>query len=337
MKPREAADATDEMEELRLTDPGQNSNSVAPQSGERGSGVFLVGQNPAYLRLAQADPDKLYPPGGTFSTFADLNTIPPRSSYPPSYDGAPVSIKITLAPPVGNETEEAEEGMFDRLAMEIHNLRNALGVVTNNAEIVRDELDLESVGKREKITCLEDIMAAVKKAISITNVINGAIAGRKNKLTVQRKLVDVEDFMDDIIQTYRAKTNVRVINGYGIRLASMDPYHMENVLNNLISNALKYAPEGKIFVTCFMENGNNDLVFSVTDQGKGIGENPEQLFDLYKRGDNEKMQQGFGLGLYYCRLVCEKHGGTITAENNSKRGATFKITIPQGHKTPELK
>jgi K+-sensing histidine kinase KdpD len=59
------------------------------------------------------------------------------------------------------------------------------------------------------------------------------------------------------------------------------------------------------------------------------------LFNEYQRGENSANKPGFGLGLHYCKLVCEKHGGTITAKNGDQGGATFTITIPQPQSTDQ--
>jgi signal transduction histidine kinase len=110
----------------------------------------------------------------------------------------------------------------------------------------------------------------------------------------------------------------------------IDPDRMAQVLGNLVSNALRYTPEGgRIVLAAHARNGAVTLL--VRDTGHGIS--PEALprvFDRFYRGDTARQQQAgeSGLGLAIARSIVEAHGGTIAAESELGRGTVFVIELP---------
>jgi signal transduction histidine kinase len=108
-----------------------------------------------------------------------------------------------------------------------------------------------------------------------------------------------------------------------------DPRRLEQVLSNLLSNALKFTPPGgKIFVGAACNH--KEIEIWIKDTGVGIPSNEiGQIFEKYKQTTSgaTSEQKGTGLGLVICKMIVEAHGGTIRAE--SDRGATFKFTLPR--------
>lgn len=108
-----------------------------------------------------------------------------------------------------------------------------------------------------------------------------------------------------------------------------DPSGIDQVLTNLVSNALKYSPDGGI-VTVRVEQEGNDARLTVTDAGIGIS--AEQQLELFKPFARVLTLQrgisGTGLGLYITKRVVEQHGGTITLESIPGAGTTITVTLP---------
>ncbi len=109
-----------------------------------------------------------------------------------------------------------------------------------------------------------------------------------------------------------------------------DPERLEDVLRNLISNAVKFTPDGRKIVIS-MQTEKDWAVIKVQDEGVGIPE--EHLHHVFKsffRSENfiEKDPGGMGLGLYLSKEIISRHGGSIWAENNPGRGSTFYIKLP---------
>lgn len=113
-------------------------------------------------------------------------------------------------------------------------------------------------------------------------------------------------------------------------IADVDPDRIEQVITNLISNALKYDPRGEpITLRLFQEHG--EAVLEVRDQGIGIpAAELGRLFQPFARAANAARHGfgGIGLGLYICKDIVERHGGRIVLESVERAGATFAVRLP---------
>ena len=107
---------------------------------------------------------------------------------------------------------------------------------------------------------------------------------------------------------------------------------MKQVLLNLLSNALKFTPEGgRVDVTAKLADGMAEI--AVTDTGVGIApEDQEAVFEEFRQvGTSAAKQEGTGLGLALCRKFVELHGGRIRVHSEVGAGSTFTFTIPARH------
>lgn len=140
--------------------------------------------------------------------------------------------------------------------------------------------------------------------------------------------------LEEIVGSSLARLEI-VLAGHSVRLdippdlppIPMDELLMEQVFLNLLDNAAKHTPPGtEIGVMARLRDGEVEI--EISDNGPGLGPgDPERLFERFQRGDRGGVQ-GYGLGLAICRAVARAHGGTITARNNARLGATFTITLP---------
>lgn len=113
-------------------------------------------------------------------------------------------------------------------------------------------------------------------------------------------------------------------------LVHADAGRLEQVLRNLIENAMKYSPEGGRIVLYATRDGDMVKV-SVRDHGIGIApEHAERIFDRFYRVDNSMTRgtSGTGIGLSICRGLIEAHGGRIWVESVPGKGSTFHFTVP---------
>jgi len=110
----------------------------------------------------------------------------------------------------------------------------------------------------------------------------------------------------------------------------VEPQLMEQVLTNLIDNAIKYSPEGGL-ITITGKKTDGQVKVSVKDQGLGIS--PEELGHLFEKfhragkGPTRRIP-GTGLGLYICKSIVEAHGGKMEASSQVGKGSEFSFTLP---------
>ncbi|MEE9442755.1 MAG: HAMP domain-containing sensor histidine kinase [candidate division Zixibacteria bacterium] len=109
-----------------------------------------------------------------------------------------------------------------------------------------------------------------------------------------------------------------------------DPHLLDRILDNLIYNAIRYAPpRGQIIVSA--EANKKEARVSVADTGEGFKDlNPDDLFTVFKQAEyrGKGLHRGVGIGLYLCRQAVEIMGGSIKAENAKQKGAIFRFTLP---------
>jgi two-component system sensor histidine kinase KdpD len=117
-------------------------------------------------------------------------------------------------------------------------------------------------------------------------------------------------------------------------LLQVDGRLIEQVLENLVDNAVKYTPSGsRIRISARM--GRSQVEISVEDEGPGLpGNDPQILFEKFQRGSPEGSVGGIGLGLTICRTIVTLHGGRVWAENRAPHGAAFRFTLPTPERQP---
>ena len=117
---------------------------------------------------------------------------------------------------------------------------------------------------------------------------------------------------------------------------SMDGSAIEQVLVNLLENAVKYTPAGT-HISIGAKVEGSDVEVEVADEGPGLHAGTEErVFEKFYRAQEEGTQGGVGLGLAICRAIIEAHGGHIWAETRPGGGASFKFTLPSGGTPPDV-
>jgi signal transduction histidine kinase len=114
-------------------------------------------------------------------------------------------------------------------------------------------------------------------------------------------------------------------------VARVDPLRIEQVLINLLDNAIKYSPEGGAILIELSADAQQKVRLVVTDHGIGIpAEYREQIFNRFYQAHKDSQIGGMGLGLYISRQIIELHGGQIQLECPPDGGTQFLVQIPIG-------
>ncbi|MFZ2493184.1 MAG: ATP-binding protein [Thermoanaerobaculia bacterium] len=153
------------------------------------------------------------------------------------------------------------------------------------------------------------------------------------RLEIRREEIEWPQFVGEVVQRHRAAVSERSfhVNGpNGRRTVIGDRDRLEQVLGNLVENAVKYSPDGSD-ITIAVDDRGGQVVTSVTDRGIGIpADEMSQVFERFHRGRHVSSTNfgGLGLGLYITKQIVERHGGSIWVESREGSGTTFFFSLP---------
>jgi signal transduction histidine kinase len=232
-----------------------------------------------------------------------------------------------------------------------HELRNPIQPILSLTEVVRrKENDLQ---QRE---LLDIIVRSAQKLKHLTEGVLDVTKIESNSLQLKKEEFDLMDFLVHTVQDYKKQIstnnniNIKLVckqneeEEHNIKdnaklgaLVQADKYRINQVITNLLNNAIKFSKEGgtiSVIIRKNSDSNNNnnnktEIIVSIKDTGTGI--DPEIMPRLFSKfaTKSETGGTGIGLGLYISKSIIEAHSGRIWAENNSDgKGATFSFSLP---------
>ena len=186
----------------------------------------------------------------------------------------------------------------------------------------------------KKDELIEIIRRNAKRLQTLTNDILDVTRIESQTLQLEKERFNIYGLLSDVIKDYteRIKSdnkNIELLyeqqNINCPILVEGDKGRINQVLSNLLNNALKFTDEGQIVVDAHESNNKKDIIVSIIDTGSGI--NKDIFTKLFSKFAT-KSSQGTGLGLFISKSIIEAHGGKIWAKNNKDRGSTFMFTLP---------
>ena len=209
-----------------------------------------------------------------------------------------------------------------------HDLRSPLTVIGGYVESMRDGVLKPTP---ERLNTIHAEVQHLQRLVEDLRTLSQADAG---ELTLNRELVAPLALLERMAKSYdhlaaQKKVSLEVQGEPGLPEIRLDPDRMAQVFGNLITNSLRYTPEGGRIILSAGQEGNT-LAFGVKDNGQGIpAEALPHIFDRFYRADPARPQGSeSGLGLAIARSIVEAHGGTISAESGIGQGTTVKILFP---------
>jgi two-component system, OmpR family, sensor histidine kinase KdpD len=216
-----------------------------------------------------------------------------------------------------------------------HDLRTPLSVITGaTSSLLADGAVLPAPVGRELVETIADeaqrLNRLVGNLLDMTRLESGAMPVR----TDWHSLEEIIGSALGRLESRLPGRPVEVKLPPGLPLVRLDDVLVEQVIFNLIENALKYTPPtSPIEIGATLGDGR--LVLEVADRGPGLPPGQEEsVFEKFYRGRREGDPSGVGLGLSICRGIVEAHGGTITAANRAGGGAVFRVVLPQTEPPP---
>jgi two-component system sensor histidine kinase KdpD len=246
-------------------------------------------------------------------------------------------VKLTREAQVAKVKAETESLRNSLLSAISHDFRTPLAsIVGASSSLIDGETRLS---EDAKLDLGKTIYEEARRMTKLANNLLDMARLEAGSVKLNRQWCPIEEIVGGVLTRLQARLTahpVTVKSPSGLPLVHVDAVMLEQVLENLLENAVKYTPNGTP-IEIGAQAGADEVSFWVADSGPGLPEGKEdKLFEKFYRGTTEGAQSGVGLGLTICRAIVEAHGGIIRAENRPEGGAVFRFTIPMTEEPPQI-
>jgi signal transduction histidine kinase len=235
------------------------------------------------------------------------------------------------------ERRRAEEIRDEFLSVAAHELKTPMTSLRGFAQLLLLQADkgeaLEPERLRPALTAIDEQSGKLARLVGQLLDISRLEAGR---LVLERKITDVASLVEDVVAAAvaasRAMTNRHTFKVSGPRpvVAFVDPLRLEQVLTNLVDNAVKYSPKGGP-IEIDVSKRKAEVRIAVKDCGIGVPtEHRDRIFDRFYQAHAEHRLGGMGLGLYISRQIVDLHGGRLEARYPGGGGTEVIVRVPVG-------
>ena len=248
--------------------------------------------------------------------------------YPANEDGKAPFFSGTLLDITERKLDEQRKNDF--IGMVSHELRSPLTSISGYIQMLNIKaaknnddtiLDIASKAKRQ----VQRMLTLISGFLDVARMGEGKIKLNLEKFDMAALVKEAEEESLATVTSHQV-----VFKPVIFTPVEADQDKIVQVLTNFINNAVKYSPkDSTIQVACITQNGM--AYVSVSDEGMGIAPKDQpHVFDRFYRVESERMNtvKGFGIGLYICKEIIARHGGTIGVESELGKGSTFWFTLP---------
>jgi signal transduction histidine kinase len=230
--------------------------------------------------------------------------------------------------------KELDKMKSEFIAMVAHELRAPLAAVEQQLTVILNKMAGEVTAKQEQLLGrakerTKGLLTLIKDLLDLSKIEAGMMVQYKEPLVLQEVIQRVVDLMR--VEAENKKIDLQFSTPPHIPLIHADRNSMEGIFTNLISNAIKYTPEGgKVWVTLGDESGF--VKATISDTGIGIKkEDLTRIFDKFYRVKTTETRQivGTGLGLSIVKSIVDAHLGSISVESEEGGGTTFSVLFPK--------
>jgi two-component system, NtrC family, sensor histidine kinase KinB len=289
--------------------------------------------------LQQFKTTKVYPPVN-YVVQAEHGVMHIRRQAVPVYGIDNEIIGILLVFYNKTQEEELARSREEISRMIVHDLRSPLTAVTTSLKLLQDVVPKDVAYYELVSTTTDASRRAIRKLLNRVDSLLDVSRMESGQLSVDTDLVELSYLVDNVraeLTPLAQELNIRMESNLDKDLPPLDVDgdKVERLILNLVDNALKYAPSNSTIIVRNHRVGEAGakpgfVRIDVVDRGPGVpGEYKNTLFDRFVQIEGRrKVRRGVGLGLTFCRLVTEAHGGSIWIEDNPEGGSVFAFTLP---------
>jgi signal transduction histidine kinase len=225
---------------------------------------------------------------------------------------------------------ELERNKDDFISMASHELKTPLTSLNIYTQVALKKLDSKKIDEAKKVLAkindqTDKLVSLVTDLLDISRIETGLLKIEKANFDLNESLTETAESIQQTTKKHKIVIKSKLQHSvYG------DKYRIYQLVTNLITNAIKYSPNGGSILITTKENKRQAEV-TIKDQGIGIDkEHLKKIFDkLYRVTDpKEQTYPGFGIGLYICSEIIRQHNGKIWVESKKNKGSTFHFTLP---------
>jgi len=230
-----------------------------------------------------------------------------------------------------DELESLQTQKDELFAMLIHDIKNPAGIIKSLVQLLKD-YDLTAVDQQD---IMNDIIATTAKIVSLSQEVSRVLALEGGNLRLEYDRIALSEVGNDVFRRFKIKAqekNIKMISEFEDNMpeAEADPNKIDEVLSNLISNAIKFTKDGGA-VKLKLYKKNEDIILEVKDNGPGLSE--DDLNHAFQRGAQLSAkptagENSTGLGLWIVKKLVEAHKGSVWVRSSLGKGATFAFSIP---------
>jgi signal transduction histidine kinase len=234
-------------------------------------------------------------------------------------------------------TEEEQVSQAREIITEtlIHDLRSPLTATVGALEVIEDEMAAERLPNPIILQSVKIGQTSTQRVLSLVESLLDISRMQSGSMGLALAPVDLRLLADSVLSETQAQAGE-----YGLTLCNEVPLDLPQipadagklgrVLVNLVDNALKYSPSGGKIVIMVDPGSGNEIIIRVSDDGPGIpDEYREKIFERFAQIPHQRgRSRGSGLGLTFCKLAVEAHGGRIWVEPRPGGGSLFSFTLP---------
>lgn len=231
--------------------------------------------------------------------------------------------------------KELDRMKSDFVNMASHELRSPLSSIRQQISVMTEGLAGEISTEQEKmlnriLQRIDGLLTMIGNLLELSRIEAGCLVQQKERIVLPEIIEEVVESMTP--EAEKKGLSFNITTDSQVFPVHADRQSMETVLNNLVSNAIKYNQEGgRIAIS--IQNSGEFVEIKVSDNGVGIEkENLPHIFDKFYRIRTEKTRKviGSGLGLPLVKDIVEAHLGMITVESKPDQGSTFTVLLPRG-------